>query len=247
MRLPNSPRAPGNRFGFTLIELLVVIVIIAVLVAISLPVFARVQNKARAVHAINDMRNVKIAVTSYFTDYKKYPINDPQQGGASVEGGEQDTVYGDLGGKYSSADLFNILRAKEDDNYNKNNVLNQNKVVYWDGPLVKDPDNQRSGITVREKKVGDKAIPKGSLVDAWGNEYVVWIDATRDGDLTKAIGWFYYEYADKNGVVNVGGPPTGYAFASLGPDGKWGTKANYRLKNSDDIVTWEAFPSETTK
>ena len=84
--------------------------------------------------------------------------------------------------------------------------------------------------------VNGNTIPKGSLVDPWGNSYIVYIDADNDGDLSTIIAAHYYMDA---GTVKASSPPMGAAFASLGPDGQFGTKGNGLLKNSDDIVSWQ--------
>lgn len=239
----NSPSvSPVRKLvrAFTLIELLVVLSIIGILAGLLLPLFAGIQERAHKVQAVNDMRNIKVGIVSYYTDYQKYPINATQQ--SAVQYGGNDTVYGDPGGLYSSADLFNILRAVADTNFNQDNQLNPSKTVYWPGPLAKSAVHPVNGITTQNFKDGDNVVPQGSLVDPWGNSYVVWIDANRDGDLSVAAHWFYSDIKtkDTDGVADVpcGLPPMGMEFASLGPDGEWGTRGNFILKGSDDIVTW---------
>lgn len=61
--------------GFTLIELLVVIVIIGILVAIALPNFIKVQDKAKEAQSKAAMRVIIMAVERYGTDWGgKYPL-----------------------------------------------------------------------------------------------------------------------------------------------------------------------------
>ena len=64
--------------GFTLIELLVVVVIILILAAILLPVFAKVRDKAREVHCINNLRQIGFATALYINDYdgRYHPYNE---------------------------------------------------------------------------------------------------------------------------------------------------------------------------
>ena len=228
--------------GFTLIELLVVITIVGILAAMILPVFSKVQDRARTIQAVNDMRNIKVSIISYYTDYQKYPVTDGQAYYAdpALSGQHYDSDFGDPGGYYWSADLFDILRANANTRYNVSNELNPNKVVYWPGQFVKNAIVPKSGITTQDVKDGTDVIHKGDLVDPWGNPYVVWINVTRTGDLTQALGWFYQDYTTETDAdaVKPGLPPFGGAWPWLGPDGEWGTKDNNILKGSDDIVTW---------
>jgi prepilin-type N-terminal cleavage/methylation domain-containing protein len=58
-----------NKKGFTLMELLIVVAIIAILVAISIPVFTSQLEKAREETDIANMRSAKaLAVTAYLTE-----------------------------------------------------------------------------------------------------------------------------------------------------------------------------------
>jgi len=54
--------------AFTLIELLVVITVIAILVAIALPVFSSVQEKARITQDMSNLRQLGIATQTYLND-----------------------------------------------------------------------------------------------------------------------------------------------------------------------------------
>jgi prepilin-type N-terminal cleavage/methylation domain-containing protein/prepilin-type processing-associated H-X9-DG protein len=54
--------------GFTLIELLVVIAIVAVLAGISLPVFSRTQEKAKAASDASNLRQLGIGIIAYTND-----------------------------------------------------------------------------------------------------------------------------------------------------------------------------------
>jgi prepilin-type N-terminal cleavage/methylation domain-containing protein len=54
--------------GFTIIELLVVIVVISILAALFFPAYTAVQQKARMMHAISNMRQVGVAFLTYAND-----------------------------------------------------------------------------------------------------------------------------------------------------------------------------------
>ena len=233
---PPLPAPPtGKRSGFTLLELLVVIAIISVLAGILLPVIGNVQNRARKVQCINDMQNVKTAMVAYYGDYRKYPLTTTQApDGAAVT----DQVYGDPGGTYGNFYLFDILRAVSDAG-NLNNARNLSQQVYWPGSFAKNAAAPREGITVQPVTVNGQTIPAGSLVDPWGNQYIVWIDGDQDGDLSVIINQFYTDVSTTPGTVHPGLPPMGVAFGSLGADGMAGAKGNKRLTGSDDVVTWQ--------
>jgi prepilin-type N-terminal cleavage/methylation domain-containing protein len=66
-------RRGRGRLGFTLIELLVVIGIIAVLIAILIPVVGRVRLAAQTANTTNQMHRISAAIQVYFNDFLAYP------------------------------------------------------------------------------------------------------------------------------------------------------------------------------
>jgi prepilin-type N-terminal cleavage/methylation domain-containing protein len=62
-----------GRLGFTLIELLVVIGIIAVLIAILIPVVSRVRLAAQTANTTNQMHKISAAIQTYQHDFLAYP------------------------------------------------------------------------------------------------------------------------------------------------------------------------------
>ena len=62
-----------NRKGFTLIELLIVVAIIGILAAIAIPQFSAYRMKAFNSAAASDLRNLKTALESSYTDAQEYP------------------------------------------------------------------------------------------------------------------------------------------------------------------------------
>jgi prepilin-type N-terminal cleavage/methylation domain-containing protein len=80
------PAAPFH-FGFTLVELLVVIGIIAVLIAILLPVLQRAKEAANRTNCSSNLRQWGIALTAYAGDNKgNFPYNGLPRPGVPVGG-----------------------------------------------------------------------------------------------------------------------------------------------------------------
>lgn len=59
--------------GFTIVELLVVIVVIAILVALTLPNLFGLQKRARDDARKNDLKNLQQALETYYNDNNRYP------------------------------------------------------------------------------------------------------------------------------------------------------------------------------
>ena len=65
-----------SRKGFTLIELLIVMVVIAILVALALPKFAKAKEEAHVAAMKSDLRRLLIAEESYFADSSTYTADE---------------------------------------------------------------------------------------------------------------------------------------------------------------------------
>lgn len=65
----------NRRLGFMLIELLVVVAIICLLSAVLFPVFARAKDAARRTSCVSNSRQLGLALSSYLTDYARYPVH----------------------------------------------------------------------------------------------------------------------------------------------------------------------------
>ena len=74
--------------GFTLIELLVVIIIIGILAAIAIPVFLNQRKKAVDASMVSDLKNVALAMETYYGDKQAYPQAGSVRLGAGTAGGD---------------------------------------------------------------------------------------------------------------------------------------------------------------
>ena len=227
MRTP--PVEQKDTSGFTLIELLVVITIVAILAGIFLPVYGSVMNSTRKTQVTSDEKNLILAVNTYRADYGRQPASQSQIAGAQNTG--YDTVFGDgQQALYKNFKLMNVLRAIADDDFNKDDVLNPSKTVYYQGQLVKNNNDPHDGILTADHNDGVYTLTKGSFVDPWGAEYLIWLDLNSDQDLTKATKWFYTipDTQIVHGTVQVG---------SVGPDGDFGSARQPGvLAGSDDML-----------
>lgn len=63
--------------GFTLMELLVVMAILGVLIVAGLGSFTSSQKKSRDVKRKNDVRQISLALETYYNDFGSYPLSSP--------------------------------------------------------------------------------------------------------------------------------------------------------------------------
>jgi len=64
---------PAGALGFTLVELLVTIAIIAILVALLLPVLSSARLRTQQVHCLNNLRQLGLTALLYANEDQKYP------------------------------------------------------------------------------------------------------------------------------------------------------------------------------
>ena len=231
-------RSPSQHTrAFTLIELLVVIAIIAILVGLLFPAFKAVQNQARSTQAKNDLTQIVNAVNAFYTDYGRYPVAPAAT----------DTCFNWNLGPCASPQvskgsdwLFNELRgctaASTSCSSNLNSpIINARQIVYLSPPIVKDPNNPKSGIATNLTPGGRI----GRFYDPWGSEYNVVIDTVYNNSVINIYG------AQNVGGAGVDPIPQGVAAWSNGRDLQVGTNSNYIYRNpttgaqSDDVISWQ--------
>ncbi len=111
MRPSSRISSEARQVGFTLIELLVVIAIIAVLMGLLFPVIAAVREHARKVQAINDERQIVAAVSGYYTEYGKYPVDPVAKPGDAVYSTDNNLLF-DVLRNMTGANIGNAMNAR---------------------------------------------------------------------------------------------------------------------------------------
>jgi len=205
--------------GFTLIELLVVIAIIAILAGLLYPVLAVVIEHGRKVQAVNDEKQIIGAISAYYTEYQKYPVDPATKPG--------DAVY-----STDNNSLFDVLRNMTGTTIG--NALNSRNVPFLQVPYASNQNSPKGGLQVSS----------GIWYDPWGSPYNVAIDGDYDGVLNSTASPLPNFYSDvgplqmgaiawsfgKNGLLG-GGPAAAPAFSSeSGTPGK--------QSGSGDVVSW---------
>ena len=226
---------PKNRIAaFTLIELLTVIAIIAILMGLLFPVLSSAKNSARRQAAAVGIRNIVAACKSYQTDYGKFP---PVAAALVNVGTDNYYAYGDKddgGCAVTNDQLFDILRSL-DHGPNPKFLLNKRQVRYFEMGKAKEPKTPRDGFTDFGDNEGFTGT-KGQLLDPWGKQYCIVLDADDDGAID-----MHQFFTDLTAPLRQSA-----AAFSMGIDGKRGAKEyrnQFRKAGStdapDDIVSWQ--------
>ena len=84
--------------AFTLVELLVVISIIALLAAISFPVFSRSRERAKSIACRANIRELLVSLTAYDNEHQSLPYGFDIKKGANPPGGYVGNMAWDLPG-----------------------------------------------------------------------------------------------------------------------------------------------------
>ena len=194
-------RFRSAHFGFTLIELLVVISIIAILASLAFTGVKGALLSARKVQAKNDMAQISSAITAYYTEYGKYPVD----AAITTDAG---AVYGTS--SLSNAQVINVLR------YDTSSTTTMTAAQKALNP------RQIKFLEVAPK-VGQKACVEqatGNWFDPWGSQYLIFIDADYGGEIdaskigcsttvqigagVASVGYYFV----KNSLPVSGVPPT---------------------------------------
>ncbi len=148
--------------AFTLVELLVVMAIVAILAAAVLPVSQVVMGKVRALQARHNAIELRKAIATYSTEYRRFPVRESGRNGADLE-------------IDSDSNLMNVLLGS--DKEAGPGGLNTRRRTFFSGRKASDGAKPRNGV-VYESGGG------GVLYDPWGNRYRLIIDTSRDERCT---------------------------------------------------------------
>ncbi|MEI7957708.1 MAG: type II secretion system protein [Verrucomicrobiota bacterium] len=157
--------------AFTLIELLVVISIIAILAGLTLSGTQTAMLSAKRVSAKNDMSQIAMGVTSYYTEYGRYP--------QPVASATTDAlaIYGV--GTQGNNTIIDILRCTTSWFTNTDSKAaspqNPRQIQFLQPKVVTAAD------TVATKSAVNSS--SGKWYDPWGTQYIVFIDADYAGDI----------------------------------------------------------------
>lgn len=122
-----------SKKGFTLMEMLIVIAIIAILIAIAIPVFTAQLNKASLATDQSNARSLKSMVV---TNYMSY-VDDPSNAKSVVKGGTAGKFYLSADGNSIQTSTSGAMECKGNDTTNYQTGTDKGYVyVQWDGSAV---------------------------------------------------------------------------------------------------------------
>ena len=231
------------QFAFTLIELITVIAIIAILMALLFPAMSGARDSARRSKASTVVRSIVNASKNYSNDYGKYPpiaaalVATSGGGGTGASRADSNSYYsyGDKDKakcKVNNSDLFDVLRAIAREP-NDDHKLNRRQQKYFEEAKANDVKNPREGFA------DGKEFPEdiqGQLLDPWGTQYCVILDA--DGDEVLQLSEFFQD--EKEAIRFSAAAFSMAKNQDIGGKGYTGRLRKERSNEApEDIVSWQ--------
>lgn len=141
--------------GFTLIELLVVITIIGILAGLAFPAIQGALEAAKKAEANAMVNQLKIAMTSYQTEYGVWPSSATESA-------------------FDAGTLFTLLNGND-------TTDNPRKIVFMEF----NTKSLRTGAAGPTNKLpADPPSSATTFVDPWHNEYQMAVDTDYDNEIT---------------------------------------------------------------
>jgi len=245
----NFSFARNQRAAFTLVELLVVIAIIGILAAMLLPVLVRVKDAANKTKAKTEMADIVNAVSSYDTDYGRFPVSTNAQNAATANGG--DFTYG------ATFNGGTVQNSWGSGNYQATNA----EVI----AILMDAETYPSGVTTPDYKhvknprqtkylnakpsnyspsTGGAPLPgvdiNGVYRDPWGNPYVITMDLNYDDMCVDAFyGNDVISTGGLNGLVRAPNVTAPNNWAYRGKVMAWSAGPRGKIDTTDPATDWE--------
>jgi type II secretory pathway pseudopilin PulG len=227
-----------RRCAMTLVELLLVVFVIAILIALLLPMMPNGHHRpAKIMLARIEMADLVNAITAYEADYNQLPFPDSATNEDVTCGissaNIQDFKKADGTGLINTNSDLIIILMDFDFGVNAGHKLNPKQIKYRNAKMVEDTNSP--GV----------ARVDYQYRDPWGNPYLISLDADLDGLVRDA---FYAQpdlfanhlptnLTNTTGIYELRGKVMVW---SLGPDGKasMSVPANTGV-NKDNVVSWE--------
>lgn len=190
-----TPRSLPSSSAFTLIELLVVISIIAILAGLTFSGIGTAMLAAKRVQARNDMSQIALGVTSYYTEYGKYPVVTGTIDSVAVYGaGTQ--------GNHQIIDVLRCTTAWAATDSTSSPPQNPRQIQFLQPKVL------TSGVTATTATKGCVNGSSGNWYDPWGTQYIIFMDADYAGDIDPSL--IFSDFTSTNkpsfgvGVASVG-------------------------------------------
>lgn len=181
MRTLSSIRSNRVINGFTLVELLVVMAVLAILTGIMIPVIGSMVRKAVDSRTENTCFRLKSSISSYFTDYRRFPVR--------VSDRNLDSPF------FSDHSLMDALLSAESESGPEG--LNPKRIAYFTGKQARSAGSGRyhSGVKLSEGGAGE-------LWDPLSEYYRIGLDLDNNNRIFSPS-WFSETSKELSGTVFV--------------------------------------------
>lgn len=179
------------------------------------------------------VRNIRMALQSYYNDYGHFPeIVKP------LPNGKKMICVGDPASKISDGPNSLLLDVLRDipRGPNANHALNPKQQKYFEGRVAREPKTPRSGFA---DGTTFSAADQGCLFDPWGHQYCIVF--SMDGSETLDLSAVYSDLAGPEHLIRS--PVAAFSLGKDGIPGGKGYEGKFRKPSSsdapDDIVSWQ--------